>query len=129
MNINEAFPSSYLKATDLNGKEPNVTISHVTMEKLGDDTKMVLYFNGSDKGMVLNKTNAMNIAGWFGPETDGWTGQRIKLVCAWVDFQGKSVQALRVRPADPRQNGNAAPVQRPAPQPVHADELNDDIPF
>lgn len=134
MNINEAFPSNYLKAEDLKGKEPNVTISHVSMEKMGDDNKMVLYFRNSEKGMVLNKTNAMNIAAWYGPETDDWEGKRVKLVVAWVDFQGRSVQALRVRPAD-NGNGQSAPMvtsggQRNAPpsQPAHAD-LDDEIPF
>ena len=125
MNVNEAFPSNYLKADDLKGKEPNVTISHVTMEKMGEDNKMVVYFKNSDKGMVLNKTNAMNISGWFGPETEDWTGKRVKLVVAWVDFQGRSVQALRVRPADA---AGAPPAPKPAPA-HHDEDLNDDIPF
>lgn len=100
MNINEAFPSNYLKATDIKGREPVVTISNWKVEKMGEDDKLVIYFEGKEKGVVLNKTNATNIATMYGPETDNWIGKRIKLVTAWVDFQGRSMEAIRIRPPD-----------------------------
>ena len=107
MNINDTFSGNLLKAADLKGAQPTVVISNIKMEKLGDDTKPVLYFAGKEKGVVLNKTNATNIAAAYGPETDHWIGQRVILFSAWVDFQGKSVEAIRIRPA---------PSQQPAPQ-------------
>lgn len=124
MNINEAFPSNYLKSSDLQGSTPTVTMSHVTTEKMGDDTKLVLYFHGKEKGMVLNKTNANNIASLYGPETEDWQGKKIMLAVAWVDFQGRSVEALRVRPPA---NGKPAPKQE-APAREMAD-MDDEIPF
>jgi hypothetical protein len=142
MNINEAFPSNYLKASDLQGKEPTVTISNVTMEKLGDDARMILYFQGKQKGMVCNKTNATNIAAVYGDDTDNWLGCPITLYVAWVDFQGRSVQGLRVRPVAPngqhRQQQVAQAAQAPAdmPPPHPGNErggtdvtLDDEIPF
>jgi len=124
MNINEAFPSNYLKSSDLQGSTPTVTMSHVTTEKMGDDSKLVLYFQGKEKGMVLNKTNANNIASLYGPETEDWHGKKITLAVAWVDFQGRSVEALRVRPPA---NGKPAPKQE-APAREMAD-MDDEIPF
>jgi hypothetical protein len=124
MNINEAFPSNYLKSSDLQGNTPTVTMSHVTTEKMGDDNKLVLYFHGKEKGMVLNKTNANNIASLYGPETEDWQGKKITLAVAWVDFQGRSVEALRVRPPA---NGKPAPKQE-APAREMAD-MDDEIPF
>lgn len=99
MNINDAFPSNFLKAADLNGAQPTVTITDVRMEDIGDDRKPVVYFDGKEKGVVLNKTNATNISGAYGPNTEGWRGKKVVLFSTWVDFNGKSVEAIRMRPA------------------------------
>jgi len=96
-SINEAFPSNYLKAADLQGKPRLLTMDRTEFEKIGDDNKLVLYFKGKDKGMVLNKTNASNIANAYGDDTDDWRDQQIVLFEAMVDFQGKTVAAIRVR--------------------------------
>jgi len=74
---------------------------------MGDDTKLVLYFAGKEKGLVLNKTNANNIAAIYGTDTDGWVGKSVVLVEALVDFQGRSVPAIRVR--GPQPNGRQSP--------------------
>lgn len=129
MNINDMFPSNYLKAADLKGQEPTVTISHIKQEQLGDDNKVVLYFQGKEKGVVLNKTNATNIASMYGPETGDWIGKRVKLVVAWVDFQGRSVEAIRIRP--PEASNGAAPA-KPVPHALPHDgvaDLDDAVPF
>jgi len=139
MNINDTFPSNFLKAADLNGGQPTVTISHVAIEDIGDDRKPVLYFVGKEKGIVLNKTNATNISGAYGPETDDWTGKKVTLFTSWVDFQGKSVEAIRIRRADnprPSQQPVQQQTSRPAPQDIppqfEPDDpgfTGDDIPF
>lgn len=146
-NINTLYPSNYLKAADLNGATARVTIRNVVVEKIGTDTKPVLYFQGKEKGMVLNKTNANTIAMLFGPETDGWSGGQIEIFSAYVDFQGRQVEALRVRAPQrvtPPRNGARQPQQQhpqydngfddtpPQGQPVKqtlAQELDDEIPF
>lgn len=118
MKIGEAFPSKYLKASDLQGRRVAVTIHSVDMENIGDDTdKLVIYFQGKDKGFVCNRTNANMIAEIIGSEeTDEWTGQKIVLYSTKVDFQGRRVDAIRVD----------YPQDRPkAPSPV----TDDGIPF
>jgi hypothetical protein len=135
MNINDAFPSNYLKSSDLKGTTPTVTMSHVISEQLGDDRKLVLYFQNKEKGMVLNKTNANNIASIYGPETEGWTGKKVMLAVAWVDFQGRSVEAIRVRPpahqpSQTEQNIRSnMPSSQPDPRPSEMADLDDEIPF
>ena len=102
MNINQAFPSKWLSATDLGQAKPVVVISGVTSEAINQNEppKLVIHFQGKQKGMVLNKTNAMNIAAMYGPETDSWTGKAITLYTTFVDFQGKSVPGPQGRATD-----------------------------
>lgn len=135
MRISDAFPSNYLKATDLQDRNVVVKMDRVERERIGDDEKAVLYFVGKDKGMVLNKTNANNIATVYGDETADWRDQEIVLFPAMVDFQGKTVQAIRVRAPQakdrPRQQQQrvADPISSgPARAPVN-DMPDDDIPF
>lgn len=98
MNINEQFPSKYLKASDLKGAKVRVTISRVEAEEVGDGKKPVAYFVGKDKGLVLNKTNAMIIASQFGPETAGWEGGEIFVYPGKTQFNGQMVDCLKVEP-------------------------------
>lgn len=104
ININDAFPSKWMKASDLEGRQPRMTVADVRMEDIGDDGhKPVIYFHGTDKGIVLNKTNATNISQAYGPNTDGWRGKDVVLFTTWVDFNGRSVEAIRIRPDTAKQ--------------------------
>ncbi len=125
-NIDSAFPSKYLRAADLGNAEPNLTIRSVESETVGDDQRLVVYFEGKTKGLVLNKTNANAIADIANSRnTDDWGGFRIKLVKARVDYQGKRVDAVRVDTPD--QAGAAKSKPKPMPEPVDVDDS--DIPF
>lgn len=128
MNINGAFPSTYLKATDLQGKRALVTISHVKLEDVGDEAKPVLYFAGKEKGLVLNKTNANMITEIVGSdETDHWKGKAVTLYVTKVDFQGRRVDGIRVD--HPSNGATAAATPVPAPVVTTAPLTVDDIPF
>lgn len=105
MNINEAFPSKFLKCADLQGRKAKVVIDHVEMDKIGDDTKLIVYFRGKDKGLVLNKTNASVISDMHGDDTDDWSGCDIMLFPTRVDYQGKRVDAIRVEFVQPPPRG------------------------
>jgi hypothetical protein len=136
-NINDVFPSKYLKAADLNGKTVTLTIKDVGVETIGDDDKLVVYFKGRDKGLVMNKTNSNNIALVFGPDTDGWLDQDISVFPTMVDFQGRSMEAIRVkanpRPATKRPVTKSQPRRDPDDPRTMAghpnDDPSDDIPF
>jgi hypothetical protein len=117
MRISAAFPSKYLKAADLQDKQVNAVMSHVTMETIGDDNRPVLYFQGKEKGLVLNKTNGNTLAYAFGDDTDEWRGGEIVLFPTMVDFQGKTTAAIRCR-VPPRKQ-----------EPPKVVELDDENPF
>lgn len=131
MRISAAFPSEYLKAADLGGRNVKVVIDRVEMRDVGDDHKPVLFFQGKEKGVVLNKTNANNIALAYGDDTDEWQGKEVLLFEAMVDFQGRSVAAIRIRP--PAGKDRQKPALRVANQaPQHSENpapMDDDIPF
>lgn len=145
MRVSDAFPSNYLKAVDLQGRTVMATIDRYTIEDIGDDRKPVIYFVDKEKGLVLNKTNANEIAFVYGDDMDEWAGKKIELFSMMVQFQGRNTPGLRVRV--PRQqaarptNGNGH--QRPlppkeattqdwgdrSPPPATEQPLDDDIPF
>ena len=119
-NYETAFPSKYIKASDLNGKAPTVTIDHVQLEGVGKDKdqRWVVYFVGKEKGLVANKTNSKTIATIANsPDTDEWAGTQIQLFVAQVEYQGEVVDAIRVRMPKAPVTGRIAPKPRPAPEP------------
>ena len=126
MELATVFPSKYIKAQDLMGRDVPVTIERAEVEKLGDDTKLVLYFRGKEKGLVTNRTNADRIAHLYGTNTDGWIGKEIILYTDMVNFQNRVVEAIRVRPPHKRDNITSGP-----PNKFKADEPppHDAIPF
>jgi arabinogalactan endo-1,4-beta-galactosidase len=129
MKISSAFPSDYLKAADLQGRAVQVIMRCVEMREIGGEPKPILYFEGKDRGMVVNKTNANKIAEMFGDDTDNWAGEEIVLFEAMVEFQGKTVAAIRVRLAPRKGNGNKQPRQPSPAPPPQDDSFADDIPF
>lgn len=109
MKVSEAFPSNYLKAADLGGRTIRAKINIVRSEDIGGDQKLVIYFQGKEKGLVLNKTNSTTIAMAFGDETDNWTDAPIELFPQAVPFNGQMVPAIRVRIPPEDQPTHAAP--------------------
>lgn len=127
-NINEVFGGGFLKAEDLRGGSPSVTIDRVEVKDFDDGKKLILHFTGKDKALVCNKTNASIIEEVLGSsDTDDWIDKRIQLIVKKVEFQGKLVPAIRVAlepVAPPRQ------AQRPAPPTTEdPDTTEADIPF
>ena len=137
MKGTDVFPGKYLRAADLGTAEPVVTIKTVKMEDLGDETKAVVYFEGKDRGVVLNKTNWNMLVELTGEDdSDHWAGHRIRLFVAKVDFQGKRVPSIRIKEAN---GGVAAKKVRPpaviepphdgGDEPPGGDDDDDRVPF
>lgn len=135
MNVNEAFSSKYIRHSDLNGKRIAVIIARVAVETVGQGTdarkKPVLYFQGKDKGLALNKTNAFTVSKIIGsPDTDHWTGHKIVLFPDTTLFQGQMVDCVRIT-AMPQGQHLAAPPPPPPPaeEVVDFQASDDDVPF
>ena len=100
MNIHKLFPSKWVMAADLE-RDVTVKMRALVLEDVGrppkNETKPVLYFHGTEKGLILNKTNGLFIAGMYGAETDNWMGKRITLYSTQVRAFGSLVDAVRVK--------------------------------
>ena len=125
MNIDSAFPSAYLKASDLGSAAPVVTIDRVEVEPVGRDREMkpILYFKGKEKGVVLNKTNSNMIATLTGSrDTDDWAGCQIRIYATTTEFGGETVECIRIKGVGAQQTA-----RQTQPQPVAVDD--DSVPF
>lgn len=129
MKMSEEFPSKYLKAADLQGRDVRATMANVEREKIGDDFKPVLYFKGKEKGVVLNKTNAGTISDAYGDDTEDWFDQPLILFSVMVDFQGKVAPAIRCRVPTARDNKPAARPDPISSGPIKNDLPADEVPF
>lgn len=122
MKVSEAFPTKFISASDLQDRNHRVVMKHVEMDKVGEDTKPILYFRGKDKGLVLNKTNANSIASAYGDDMDDWSGKELILFPTMTDYQGKQVEAVRVRAPMPKDNKPEQRQHEPAGDP-RGDEI------
>lgn len=104
MKLSEAFPSSYLKSSDVE-LDTTYTIAAVTIETLGQgknaEQKPVISFEETDKTLVCNKTNGKAIAGMYGDEMESWKGKRITLYATEVEYGGEQMMGIRVRMRKP----------------------------
>ena len=130
--VSARVPSKYLKGVDLNGRTVRVTIDRVEIEEVGDgDRKPVMYFQGKDKGLALNRINADTISSAYGHETDDWTGKVVELYFDPNVYYGpKKVGGLRVRvpkvataPVIQPQNGHGQRHDDRNPPPIDDDEI------
>lgn len=101
------FDRDYIASFDLGGRDQVVTIRKVEGATLtgqgGRKTrKPVLHFEGKEKGLALNKTNARTIAAMYSNDTDNWVGKRITLYPAETMFGSERMECIRVRPAPPK---------------------------
>ena len=76
----KSFPTKYLSPVDLTGKNGEFISQTVTIRSWNEVSmwlqdgssglKPVLYFEGKQKGLVLNKTNNKTLMKFFGWDTD-----------------------------------------------------------
>jgi|TARA_R100001530_G_scaffold7688_2_gene8297 hypothetical protein len=106
MSVNRIYESSgsgsWLREADLNGKSHKVEILEVDLVGVkGDDNtihdKIELKFNGKEKSLLLNKTNAKTIASGLGDDEKSWIGCTIIMYPTTCEFQGSTVPCIRVR--------------------------------
>jgi hypothetical protein len=113
------YGSKYLSVADLKDGEPRLKIGKVEVAELREKNgttkrKYVMLFEGVEKALVINKTNARKLAEAYGKQSSRWVGQAVQLYSEETTF-GKG---LRVRPL-------RKPATSAEPDPV----LNDAVPF
>lgn len=96
------FPSEFLAAPDLQGRDVVVEIATVKADNLmmaggAKARRLVMTFKDKAKKFVVNVTNQRTIKDLYGPEILEWVGKRITLYPTKTGFAGKQVDCLRVR--------------------------------
>jgi hypothetical protein len=103
MDINQFFQSNYLKSSDLQGRRVDTAIEEVKLEKIRDEAKPVCYFEGMEKGLVLNKTNSVMITAIAGTsDTERWSKLEVTLYPTKVSFEGRIVDSIRIEAKLPK---------------------------
>jgi len=120
-DINDLFPSKYLKGSELRGPV-TVTIQRISPESMykpgsGNTTGYVVYFEKATKGVVLSRPLGLSIAQALGGEsnTDKWPGKAITLYPQPMTVAGRDIVAVRARPAQPKPANGTPPGLTPSP--------------
>lgn len=137
-SMDDVYGGNTLKAEDV---PPNfravLTVERVTVqtfedEKKGAQRKLVLHFQGKDKALALNVTNANMMAEIAqSRDYDYWQNTKVLLYRTTTEYAGRRVPALRLE----NPNAQAAVSQRPAPPPPppppteEFQASDDDVPF
>lgn len=104
--LDELFPSKYLRAADVEENQV-FTIKSIDMEVLKnkdtqkDETKPILYFEETEKGIVLNKTNKNTLEQLYGTVIADLIGKRVILHTPDVEGFGKVAPAIRIKAQRP----------------------------
>lgn len=119
-DLSELYAGKYFKTEDLKGKPFKGIVTRVSVEKMTDGrAKAVIYFEGRDRGVVLNGTRHDVMCQLAkSKDTDDWIGAEV-VVCAGVtSYQGKRTGCIEFR----------APAKKttPAEQKTEIEEALDD---
>ena len=92
-----AFPSKYLTAADIEGKNFPATIERIEYEKMRDGgEKPVAYLEGMNKAVVLNKTKAKFLTELTKSESfDDWIGVKVQIRNGVTNFAGDEVATIK----------------------------------
>lgn len=98
------FAGRYISANVVEGLDRRplaiAKIQAETVENLDDPTKtrerMVVYFEGTKRGWVVNRTNAEALVAMFGRKTEQWIGKRVVLRAELVRVGPTKQPGIRV---------------------------------
>ena len=119
-DFDDIYGSKYFSVSDLHGEQPRRKIGKVDVAELKEKDgstkrKFVVFFEGEDKALVLNKTNAQKLAQTYGKDRTMWVGAVVEL---YSEMTSLGKEGVRVRP-----------LRKPATPAQPDPELNDAIPF
>ena len=101
LTLGVMYPSKYLKASDLLGRQFELKIRSVGLEDVvmtngRKERKLVLSFEKTTKLLIAGKTNGYALGVLIGSRAKDWEGKRVVL-CADVDVLGRDGDVPCVR--------------------------------
>jgi hypothetical protein len=102
-DFDDLYGSKYFSVPDLHGEMPRRRIGKVAPAELREKDgstkrRYLVYFEGVEKPLVLNKTNAQKLAAAFGKDYAKWIGMEVEL---YAEMTGLGKEGVRVRPLKP----------------------------
>ena len=104
MEIDDLYPSKYLRGSDLQGHAVTVKIERVALERFYDQQsrseleKLVVYLVGKKKALIAGKSLAYEIAGACkSRNTDAWPGQEFVIFTERKLVYGREMDVLRAK--------------------------------
>ena len=102
-DFDELYGSRYLTANDLHGETQRRKVGKADVVELKEKDgstkrKFVAYFEGVEKPLVLNKTNATKLAGAYGKDRSKWIGTTVEL---FAEMTSLGKEGVRLRPLKP----------------------------
>ena len=135
----QSTSDNFVVASDLQEKDMTLTIAKVENGMVkgvsGRECKRILvYFKGAKKPLVLNMTNGRTIRNLYGRKVADWIGKPVTLYSDTCNFGKDTVDCIRIRDIAPP---SAAPAHQQQPQsaasgvtlPGEAQEPPDDLSF
>jgi hypothetical protein len=86
----------------LGDKERVATISHVTIKRMRDGQRLVVYFTEAIPPLPLNETRVAQLIELHGgdDDTDHWRGSKVRLdIDPSVEYRGDVVGSITINPA------------------------------
>ena len=107
--FNEIYGSKYLSVPDLHGETPRYRIGKVDVGDLKDKDgttkrRILVYLDGVEKPLVLNRTNAKKLAEVYTEDHRKWVGVVVDL----YDEDTSMGKGIRLRPVKSAAAGAAA---------------------
>lgn len=131
MDVNQMFPSKYLKGDELTGPK-TVTIASIRTEETykpgkGKVDVFVLWCEKATRGIVLSRPLALSISEALGEsDTEKWTGKAITIYPLPMTVAGRNLVAIRAKAAAPKPapNGSSAAANTPPAGQAPAEAAN-----
>jgi hypothetical protein len=132
VDYRKMFDSKYIGSWDLpKDRDAVVKVSKVEAGELVAEgnkksRKPVVSFQGKQRKLALNKTNARIMHKLFGPDTTTWIGKVIAIYPTTTKFGRETVDCVRIRPRLP---GSKEPLEQdplenePPPDAVNVDDF------
>ncbi len=77
-------------------KAVQIVIKYVKVETIKEKKKLVLSFEGTEKKLALNSTNARQLEEAHGSDCKKWVKATITLAAVPTTFNGEQVKGLRI---------------------------------
>jgi hypothetical protein len=100
VSFDELYPGRFLKAADLRGKHVTVRIADIALEELegekGAKVSGIIFLHGTDKQIVLNRTNGYCLKAMFGKTLSDWIGKRVTIKPDTTKLGRDTVDCIRI---------------------------------